>query len=403
MGPNGGVCMGRFFQLIPVFLATLLLAVVARAGEDISFRQDALAIEAIIAEHYAYLDRFPGQTVPLTAKLRKEAGEVKDRRSLIRFAERALLTLADHHAITGSALSESWAVVPSYSDVWIERRGGRYVVEAVKSQSPAQTAGVKPGDQLVAVGGVPVTEAIRAFWQDLGFEAADITDLRAGFAARVLAAGRRDRARVLAVQGEGGQIRHVELPSLYAARQERSPVSAETEGKSLVLRIQDALGDERTIAAFDTAMEGVRPGQPVVIDLTDTPSGGNTVVARAIMGWFVDKPTAYQMHNLPGEERRTGIPRQWIEQVLPRPGKYHNGPVSVRVGRWTGSMGEGLAIGLAALGAEVTGDRMAGLLGAIYDFALPETGLVIKLPAERLMAVDGTPRERFAPRKAAHS
>jgi hypothetical protein len=93
------------------------------------------------------------------------------------------------------------------------------------------------------------------------------------------------------------------------------------------------------------------------------------------------------------------VPRQWIEQVLPRPGKHHDGPVTVRVGRWTGSMGEGLAIGFDALGARVEGDRMAGLLGAVYDLRLENSGLVIKLPAERLYAVDGTPREAFEPRR----
>lgn len=139
-------------------------------------------------------------------------------------------------------------------------------------------------------------------------------------------------------------------------------------------------------------MAGASDGQRIVLDLTDTASGGNTVVARAIMGWFVDAPTAYQIHNLPAEARETGVPRQWIEQVLPRPGKRHRGPVEVRVGRWTGSMGEGLAVGMDAIGAEVVGGPMAGLLGAIYDHRLEQSGLVIKLPTERLYAVDGTPR-----------
>jgi carboxyl-terminal processing protease len=40
---------------------------------------------------------------------------------------------------------------------------------------------------------------------------------------------------------------------------------------------------------------------------------------------------------------------------------------------------------------------MAGLLGAIYDHSLEHSGLVIKLPTERLNAVDGLPRERFVP------
>jgi carboxyl-terminal processing protease len=136
----------------------------------------------------------------------------------------------------------------------------------------------------------------------------------------------------------------------------------------------------------------------IVIDLTNTPSGGNTSVARGILGWFVTKPTSYQVHSLPAEQRRTGIARQWIEQVLPRKAKHHQGTVSVRVGRWTGSMGEGLAVAFDALGHDVIGDRMAGLLGAIYDHKLEASGLVVKLPVERLYHVNGTPRETFQPK-----
>jgi carboxyl-terminal processing protease len=170
------------------------------------------------------------------------------------------------------------------------------------------------------------------------------------------------------------------------------------QGGSLLIRLNDSLGQDATIAAFDAAMARARPGQPVLIDLSDTPSGGNTVIARAIMGWFVTRPTFYQVHRLPNEERRTNIPRQWVEQVLPRPGKHHSGPVSARVGRWTGSMGEGLAIGLDAIGANVVGGPMAGLLGAIYDYRLENSGFVLKLPTERLYAVNGLPREKFVPK-----
>jgi hypothetical protein len=56
-----------------------------------------------------------------------------------------------------------------------------------------------------------------------------------------------------------------------------------------------------------------------------------------------------------------------------------------------------MAIGLDAIGAAVEGTRMAGLLGAVYDERLPNSGLIVKLPVERLYAVDGTPREEFEP------
>ena len=66
-------------------------------------------------------------------------------------------------------------------------------------------------------------------------------------------------------------------------------------------------------------------------------------------------------------------------------------------------MGEGLAIGFDAIGARVEGSRMAGLRGAVYDYRLERSGQTIKLPTERLYAVDGTPREQFLPKKGGKS
>jgi len=40
---------------------------------------------------------------------------------------------------------------------------------------------------------------------------------------------------------------------------------------------------------------------------------------------------------------------------------------------------------------------MAGLLGAVYDYPLKHSGIVLKIPTERLSAIDGTPREDFVP------
>ncbi len=364
----------------------------ARAAE---YRADALAIEPLINRHYAYLDRFEGGAAPVGERLRAEAAQVADRRALLRYAERALLALADHHAITGASFADSWAVVPSYSDLWIVRLDDSYRVDAVREGSPAAAAGVRAGDRLTAVAGVPTAQAVEAFWADLGLP---VTEERAAFAARVLAAGRRDRPRALSFRTGDSPARDLVLPNLYAAAPADRPPLAATPGRgTLTIRIHNCLGDDATIAAFDSAMARAKSGDTVVIDLRDTPGGGNTTVARAMMGWFVDRPRAYQVHNLPSEERETGVQRQWIEQVLPRRGARHKGPVRVLVGRWTGSMGEGLAIGFDALGARVSGGRMAGLLGAVYDHRLAHSGLVLKLPTERLMAVDLTPREDFVP------
>ena len=389
--------MRTVLSLLLAFVCALPGHASAQAEPDAAaWRQDALSVEPLINSRYAYLDRFPGGVMPTSPVLRAEAEAVADRSALLRYAEHAVAALADHHAITGGSFADSWGLVPSYADLWIEPEGEAWRITAVREGSPAALAGVRQGDALTAVGDLPTGQAVAAFWSELGLPA---EGERAGYAARVLAAGRRDRPRDLTIRGRDGVERRLSLPNLYAVRRaDQPPVTVRESGDDRVIRFNDSLGDSGTIAAFDAAMANARAGQRVVLDLTDTASGGNTVVARAIMGWFVDGPTAYQIHNLPAEERETGIPRQWIEQVLPRPGKRHRGPVSVRVGRWTGSMGEGLAIGMDALGAEVSGGPMAGLLGAVYDHRLANSGLVIKLPTERLYAVDGTPREAFVPR-----
>lgn len=387
--------MRRLLSLAMVPAAFALVA--ADELKPADYAADARSIEAIVNAQYAYLDRFTGGRMPMTAKLRAEAGAVSTPRELVRYSERALALLADHHAITGSSTKESWAVVPSYADLWVERRGADYVIEQVRAETPASQAGIKAGDRLVSIDGVPTVTAVSAFWSDLGATGGVDRD---GYAARVLAAGRRDRQRELVVQTGSSAPRALSLPNLYYRDLLNRPVLTGNEvGRDFVIRIHDSLGNSATIAAFDRVMERAKPGQRVIIDLTDTPGGGNTTVARAMLGWFVAKPTFYQMHRLPVEERETGIARQWVEQVLPRPGKRHRGPVTVRVGRWTGSMGEGLAIGFNAIGARVEGSRMAGLLGAIYDHRLERSGQVIKIPTERLYAVDGTPREQFVPKQ----
>jgi len=371
------------------FAFLLAISAAASAQSAVDYAGDAKALDKLIVDNYAYEDHWPGGALPDSPQLAAERAAVHDRDSLLHYAEDRIASLADHHAITGSSFNDSWAIIPTYADLWVVRRGRGYLIEAVREGSPAQKSGIIAGDYLTAVGGFPTEQAVETFWKEMGLP---VTSERADYAARVLAAGRRDRPRDLTILHDG-KSRRLSLPNLYKDQPDRPPLTI--TGKTI--RFNNSLGDQSTIDAFDKAMAALPRKAPVVLDFSDTPSGGNTSVARAIMGWFVDRPRNYQVHRLPAEERETGIARQWVEQVLPRTGKYHAALPVIRVGRWTGSMGEGIAIGFAALGARVEGTRMAQLKGAVYDFALPSSGMTVKLPAERLYSVDGRAREDFVP------
>jgi len=394
---------GAFTPISPITGALALwLAAPATAVEDHAgnpYAEDARGLAGLIRENYAYLGDLPGGVVPTSPALEAERDAVHDKDSLLRYAEDMMTALADHHALTGTSFNDDWAIVPSYADLWIVKRGNAYFVDAVKEGSVAARSGVRQGERLVMVDGRPIAEAVSAFWARLGLQP---VGERGPYAARVLAAGRRDRPRVLTFADRHAE-RTLTLDSVYKDRAERSALTVFRSTSVTRIRFNNSIGDQATIGEFDAAMAKVAPGAPVVIDVSDTPSGGNSSIARAVMGWFVRKPMPYQMHQLPAEERETGIPRQWVEYVLPRPAKYHPGPVSVRVGRWTASMGEGIAVGFQALGKAVCGTRMAGLKGAVYDFDLPKTGLRVKFPAERIYTVSGVPRHQVLPRRCARA
>jgi len=376
------------------FLALCLFTTLTGASSTPDYLEATRDLDAAIERSYAYLDKLPDNAIPQSPVLEAKRKAVSDKRSLLRYAEDRIASLADHHAITGSSFSDSWAVIPTYADLWISARDGQFIVDAVRDGSPAMKAGVQVGDIVTAVEGVATATAVNAFWADLGLPT---TPRRLDYAARVLAAGRRDRARVLSIRNATGSDRTMTLPSLYSLNDSSAPLTIISSGTRTTIRVNNSLGNEAMIAAFDAAIAKIPSNQGLIIDLRDTPSGGNTTVARAVMGWFVKRPTGYQIHIRPEEERETGIPRQWIEQVLPREGKYRGRLPTVLVGRWTGSMGEGLAIGFAALGADVEGTKMAELNGAVEDVQLGDTDVSIKLPTERLMTTGYLPREDFVP------
>ncbi|HKO41976.1 MAG TPA: S41 family peptidase [Pyrinomonadaceae bacterium] len=164
------------------------------------------------------------------------------------------------------------------------------------------------------------------------------------------------------------------------------------------VKINNSLGDTDLIKQFDLALAALRNTRGMILDLRDTPSGGNTTVARGIMGRFITRDMPYQKHSIPAEERQYETKRSWIELVSSRGEFTYTAPVVVLVNHWTGSMGEGIAIGMDGMKrATIVGTEMARLVGATSSIKLPNTGIGVNFPTEKLFHVNGSPRENFVP------
>ncbi|HEY0017180.1 MAG TPA: S41 family peptidase [Longimicrobium sp.] len=360
-----------------------------------AYVQDFDALWQEVRDGYAYLDGSRTDWDRVRALYRPRAAQARGRREFLGVLEEVVRELYDPHAHVGANTAASPRMVPSGTDVWAEWRQSRAVITDVRAGSRAERAGVRAGQEVTSIGGRPVDEAAAEYLpRTLSAPDPAAND----FALRAALAGRHDAPVRLELADENGVPATAEFqPGVYDRPE--APLTAERlDGGIGYVRIHNSLGDTRLVAAWDSALAALRDTRGLVLDLRDTPGGGNTTVARGILGRLIAEERPYQRHELAAEERRHGIRRIWVEHAAPRGPFTYTRPVVVLVGRWTASMGEGLAIGLDGMRrAQIVGTPMARLQGALYDVVLPRTRFTVRIPAERLYHVDGTPREAWSP------
>ena len=128
------------------------------------------------------------------------------------------------------------------------------------------------------------------------------------------------------------------------------------------------------------------------------PGDTDTSIALGVMGRFVNRMLPYAHHRIPNNGQ-TDVERNWLgKMVAPRGPFTYTAPIAVLVDHWTGSMGEGMAIGFDGMRrAVVVGTPMAHLAGAVSDDILPKTGVDVAYPTEQIYHVNGTPRQDWLP------
>lgn len=388
-----------FKALLRVLAAAVLLNSPARPAPHTQepptpeqFTQDFDHLWSQLRDNYAYFDRKETDWDKVREVYRPRAARARTRREFVTLLERVLEELYDPHTHLKVNTASSPRLVPTGLDVWAEWAGGRAVVTQLRSGFSAEQAGLRVGMEITAINGVPVESAVR---EKLGVALKRVSGPARGWALRALLAGTRDARRVIeAREARGAKATYrLDLPGHRTVDNHQPGARVEwrvLRGGGGHIRVND-LGSEETVAQFDAALEQLRTTRGLVIDLRATQSGGNTSVAEPIMGRLVGRRTAYQK----GAPVRGAA---WTREVSPRGAWTYEAPVVVLVGRWTASMGEGIAIGLDGMGrATVVGTRMAGLNGAVFDLQLPNTGIRLNYAAEKLFHLKGTPREEFVP------
>lgn len=356
------------------------------------FMQDFDYLWSQLRDNYAYFDKKETDWNRVREVYRPRVAEVRSKREFVTLLERVLEELYDPHTHLRVNTNRSTRLVPTGLDVWAEWVNGKALITQLRKGFSAEQAGLKVGMEIVSINGLPVETAVRS---RLGVSLRRVSDAARGWALRALLAGTHDIKRFVEAKTVDGvkATFQLDLPAHTTVDHYQGDQKVEwkiLKGGFGYIRISD-LGSDDTVAEFDAALEQVKTTRGLIVDIRATPSGGNTSVAEPIMGRLIERRMPYQK----------GTPMHgegWTREVSPRGDWTYKAPIVVLVGRWTASMGEGIAIGLDGMRrATVVGTRMAGLNGAVFDLQLPNTKINLNYAAEKLFHVNGTPREDFVP------
>ena len=266
--------------------------------------------------------------------------------------------LYNGHVILTTNLSNSNRIIPSGSDMFVEKRGTRFLIKDLRKDFPAEKCGLKIGMQLVSFNGKDIEKQLGPF---LPQSIQNYDKKVYAYALNMLFAGTHDKQRVITIL-ENGKERHF-YPEQYPANSTKKLLAVTILKDSIgYIKINNSLGNNDLVSEFDYALNQLMFTKKLVLDLTETPNGGNTSIAEPILSRFIKQEMPYQKHVLQNNKQLEI--RSWEEKISPRE-KIYEKPLFVMVGHWTGSMGEGMAIGLDGMKRGlIVGTPMAGLIGS---------------------------------------
>ena len=383
-------------SFLSIFFSILLLNGFSQQISTEQFKEDFNYFWNTIKTDYCYWDKKKSNWDSVKTIYSIDVDTITSKRSFVFLLEKMFYELYDHHASLNTNTPESPRLVPSGADVWAEYINHKATITEVRKDFNAENSGIRAGMEIIAVNDAPVDKAVQPF---LPKSFKPIDNEAKNYALRVLLAGKHSEPRkfTLAYKGQQTDFYPDQKSNIDNHRYESAIESKILASNVGYIRINNCLWDNGLIKLFDSVLNGFMKTKSLILDLRETPSGGNTTVARAILGRFIDKEGFYQKHELSADQTITGIKRSWVEIVSPRKEMYSK-PLVLLVDHWTGSVSEGIAIGFDAFKRVTTmGTKMAGLNGAIYSYQMPNTRIGFSFPVEKLYHINGNPRELFTP------
>jgi len=362
-----------------------------KAIEHTKIKEDLNHIISGLSQDYIYLQEKYVDLNCIQNYYEKQIPKIKTEEETVLLFEYLLDEFYDSHLILNTNRSSSFRL---YSPIYATIENGKTIISNVWQTQIATPDDNILGAELLQINGVRIDEVIEQFPTHCNNK--DSLAVREWIVNKCLA-GRYNEPRILTIRLTDNRQIEFDLDEL-AIKQSSTLLTTSTNNDIGVIRINNSLGNNNLITHFDEAIDNLMDTKGLIIDLRNTVDGGNTYVARGIMGRFITEAKPYQIHWKTEQfDGTTTLERSWAEYVGPRINTYSK-PVVILVGRWTGSMGEGIAIGFEGMGrAQIVGTKMERLAGEMTGFAFKNQTYGYRLSTAKLFHINGTAREKYVP------
>ncbi|MBB3699570.1 hypothetical protein KMW28_24415 [Flammeovirga yaeyamensis] len=359
--------------------------------DQTKIKEDLNEILTDISENYIYLQEKNVDLNCIREYYEKQIPNIKTEEQTVLFFEYLLDEFYDSHLILNTNRNSSFRL---YSPIYVSIENEKTLISNVWHPIVEHLEQDIIGAELLKINGIDIDKAIDQFPTHCNDKQSQ--NVREWIANKVVA-GRYNQPRVLTLKLESNEIVEFDLDKLKT-KQTTELLSATTENDIGIITLNNSLGNNALINDFDKALDKLMDTKGLIIDLRNTVDGGNSYVARGIMGRFINEPKPYQKHfKIEQYDGNPIVERSWIEYVTPRKEQYKN-KVVILVGRWTGSMGEGLSIGFEGMErAEIVGSEMERLAGEMNGFSFKNHNFGYRLSTAKLFHLNGTPREKYVP------
>jgi len=336
-----------------------------------------------ITEEYIYLNSRHEEFECIKDAYRNEVIQLTSVREHVLFYETIMMEFWDNHVQLNTNVKESYRVdIMMYTSFDGHSTKVENIWQSQMDQLPKQNI---IGSEIIRFNGVPFQEMI----DDFPTRCLDKQnpEIRSWIGNKILA-GKYSEPRIIDLLLKDGSTISVDIDSLKV-KYDDSFLDYKLIDNIGYIKINNSLGEDGLVNEFNQTLDQMHNTKALILDLRHTESGGNTGVAEPILGRFISEEMPYQLYQ--------NKKKKYFGYIIPK-GKTYTKPLYVLCNHWTGSMGEGVTVGLDGLKrATIIGTEMARLRGGMNSFKFLTKDYYYKFSFEKIFHIDGTPREEFVP------